>query len=144
MIEDKRKIKEIYKCKYIVSDEALYPLQKWYNQLIDKTVCEITIADVLRMLRQREFIDLAMSMAVDILRENVYSGELYAGELVEKISQVDVSYLASYANDLKNILIVALEENMPYEWSYEGEMEEFKGTAMILLQEVLDQSRKKD
>lgn len=84
MIEDKRKIKEIYKCKYIVSDEALYPLQKWYNQLIDKTVCEITIADVLRMLRQKD------------------------------------------------------------EWSYEGEMEEFKGAAMILLLEVLDQSRKKD
>lgn len=127
----------MYKCEYIVSDETLYPLQKWYNQLMDKTVCEITIADVLRMLRQKEFMDLAMSMALDILQENVYAGELYAGELVEKISQVDVTFLASYANDLKNILIFALEENIPYEWSYEGEKEEFKSAVTTLLKKIV-------
>lgn len=136
MIEGKKKIKEIYKCEYIVSDETLYPLQKWYNQLMDKTVCEITIADVLKMLRQKEFMDLAMSMALDILRENVYAGELYAGELVEIILQVDVTLLASYANDLKNILIIALEENIPYEWSYEGEKEEFKSAVITLLKKL--------
>ena len=35
-MEDTRKIKEIYDCVAIVSDEELYPLQKWYNQLIDE------------------------------------------------------------------------------------------------------------
>lgn len=47
-MKDKRKIKEIYDCAAIVSDEELYPLQKWYNQLIDKTIHEITVPDVLR------------------------------------------------------------------------------------------------
>lgn len=47
-MEDTRKIKEIYDCAAIVSDEELYPLQKWYNQLIDKTIYEITVPDVLR------------------------------------------------------------------------------------------------
>lgn len=55
---DKRKIKEIYNCVAIVSNEELYPLQKWYNQLIEKTIDEITIADVLKMIRQKEFTNL--------------------------------------------------------------------------------------
>ena len=61
---DKRKIKEIYNCVAIVSNEELYPLQKWYNQLIEKTIDEITIADVLKMIRQKEFTNLAMSKAI--------------------------------------------------------------------------------
>lgn len=52
-MEDKRKIKEIYNCMSIASNEELYPLQKWYNQLIEKTIVEITVADVLRMIRQK-------------------------------------------------------------------------------------------
>ena len=37
-MQDKRKIKEIYNCISISSNEELYPLQKWYNQLIEKTI----------------------------------------------------------------------------------------------------------
>ena len=51
-MENTRKIKDIYNCVTIISDEELYPLQKWYNQLIDKTISEITVADVLRMICQ--------------------------------------------------------------------------------------------
>ena len=36
MIDGERKIKELYNCEYITSDKELYPLQKWYNKLIDK------------------------------------------------------------------------------------------------------------
>ena len=53
-MEDKRKIKEIYNGTSIVSNEELYPLQKWYNQLIEKTIAEITVADVLRMIKLRK------------------------------------------------------------------------------------------
>ena len=48
-----KKIKDLFKCEYIVSDGELYPLQKWYNQLIDKTISEVTVADVIRMMRQK-------------------------------------------------------------------------------------------
>ena len=40
----------IYKCDYINSNDELYPIQKWYNQLIDKKSSEIIVADVLRMM----------------------------------------------------------------------------------------------
>lgn len=107
-MEDKRKIKEIYNCMSIASNEELYPLQKWYNQLIEKTIDEITVADVLRMIRQKKFTDLAMSKAINFLREDVFVGELYEGDLLEKVSEMDSSFLISYADDLKNIINNAL------------------------------------
>ena len=72
-MEDTRKIKEIYDCVAIVSDEELYPLQKWYNQLIDKTIPEVTVADVLRMIRQKQFVNLAMSKAIKFyIRKGIF------------------------------------------------------------------------
>ncbi len=79
-MEDTRKIKDIYDCVAIISDKELYPLQKQYNQLIDKTIPEITVADVLRMIRQKQFINFAMSKAIKFLQDNVFTGELYDGE----------------------------------------------------------------
>ncbi len=96
-MEDIRKVKEIYDCVPIISDEELYPLQKWYNQLIDKTIHEITVADVLQMIRQKQFINLAMAKAIEFLKENVFVGELYDGEIFEKISELDSSFLVFYA-----------------------------------------------
>lgn len=125
-MEDKRKIKEVYNCISIVSNEELYPLQKWYNQLIEKTIDEITVADVLRMIRQKELTNLAMSKAINFLQEDVFVGELYEGELFEKVSEMDSSFLISYADDLKNIINNALIKSETRDWTYDGEEEEFK------------------
>ena len=125
-MEDTRKIRDIYDCVTIISDEELYPLQKWYNQLIDKTISEITVADVLRMIRQKQFNNLAMSKAIKFLQDNVFIGESYDGEMLEKISGMDSSFLISYTDDLKNIIKNALEQSVIYEWSYDGEEDEFK------------------
>ena len=137
MIEDKRKIKEIYNCLPIASNEQLYPLQKWYNQLIEKKINEITIADVLRMIRQEEFIKLAMSKAIEFLQKDVFAGELYEGELLEKISEMDESILISYAVDFKKIIKNALLKAERHDWTYVGEDEEFKNMIGVLSQKVI-------
>ena len=124
-MEDTRKIKDIYDCVAIISDEELYPLQKWYNQLINKTLSEITVADVLRMIRQKEFINLAMSKAIKFLQDDVFIGELYEGEMLKKISEMDSSFLMSYTEDLKSITKNALEKSVIHEWLYDGEKDEF-------------------
>ena len=125
-MEDMRKIKDIYDCVDIISQEELYPLQKWYNQLIDKTTFEITVADVIRMIRQKQFISLTMSKAIKFLQDDVFIGEAYDGEMLEKISEMDSSLLISYADDLKNIVQNALDKSVTHEWSYNGEEDEFK------------------
>ncbi len=131
-MEDTRKIKDIYDCVAIISDEELYPLQKWYNQLIDKTIPEITVADVLRMIRQKQFINLAMSKAIKYLKDNVFIGESYDGEMLEKISAMDSSFLIAYTDDLKNITKKALEKSVIHEWSYDGEEDEFKEIVNVI------------
>ena len=134
---DKRKIKEIYNCVAIVSNEELYPLQKWYNQLIEKTIAEITVEDVLRMIRQKEFTNLAVSKAINFLKEDVFVGELYEGELLEKVSEMDSSFLISYADDLKNIIKNALVKSETRDWIYAGEEEESKDMIDTLSKKIM-------
>ena len=136
-MEDKRKIKEIYNCISITSNEELYPLQKWYNQLIEKTIAEITVADVLRMVRQKEFTNLAMSKAISFLQEDVFAGESYEGELLEQVSEMDSSFLICYADDLKNIINNALVKSETRDWTYDGEEEEFKDMIDALSTKVM-------
>lgn len=143
-MEDKRKIKEIYDCAAIVSDEELYPLQKWYNQLIDKTIHEITVPDVLRMIRQKQLIDLAMSKAINLLKDDVFAGESYAGELLEKVSELDGSFLVSYADDLRNIIKNALEKCAIHEWAYAGEEDELKQSLHLIEKKIIRFQVKRD
>ena len=133
-MQDKRKIKEIYNCISISSNEELYPLQKWYNQLIEKTIAEITVEDVLRMIRQKEFTNLAVSKAINFLKEDVFVGE---GELLEKVSEMDSSFLISYADDLKNIIKNALVKSETRDWIYAGEEEEFKDMIDTLSKKIM-------
>ena len=121
-----RKIKEIYGCKQIVSPEPLYPLQEWHNLLIEKTVDEITVADVARMLRQNELVDLALSKAIDFLKQDLFAGELFEGELLETLSEKDAIILNPVADDLKNIVKNAAEKQLRHEWLYDGEEDEFQ------------------
>ena len=137
LMKDNRKIKEIYNCISISSNEELYPLQKWYNQLIEKTIAEITVEDVLRMIRQKEFTNLAVSKAINFLKEDVFVGELYEGELLEKVSEMDSSFLISYADDLKNIIKNALVKSETRDWIYAGEEEEFKDMIDTLSKKIM-------
>lgn len=130
------KIKELYDCEYVTSDEALYPLQEWYNTLIDKTMDDITIADVLRMIRQKMFIKLAMQKAVEILQRNVFAGELYDGQLIDKISEIDSEFFEIDTEKLKLVVKDALDKSEAYEWSYDGEKEEFIEIVKLLAKKI--------
>lgn len=143
-MEDTRKIKEIYDCAAIVSDEELYPLQKWYNQLIDKTIHEITVPDVLRMIRQKQWIDLAMSKAINLLKDDVFAGESYDGELLEKVSELDGSFLVSYADNIRNIIKNALEKCALHEWAYDGEEDELKQSLHLIEKKIIRFQVKRD
>lgn len=101
-------------------------MQKWYNGLIEKTISEIEIADVLRMIRQKQFMDIAIFKAVYYLEKNPFSGELYEGELLEKLSTVNKNEIIKYKNEIITILLDSLEKNKKYEWLEEEEREEFK------------------
>lgn len=135
-MQEEKKIKELYGCNYIVSDEKLYPLQKWYNRLLDKTVSHIDVSDVSRMMRQKEFIDLAISKAINFLKGNVFSGDMYEGEILEKLLEVDNCNLVIYSNELKRILSSALEESEKHEWLCKEEKEDFEKVVRKLISKI--------
>ncbi|SLK17503.1 MULTISPECIES: contact-dependent growth inhibition system immunity protein [unclassified Paenibacillus] len=73
-------IKEIYELyQNIQTEESEYPLDQWYNRLIDKTIDEIELEDVSRMLAQNIFMDLGIKKAVEILKDDPIAGEMYDG-----------------------------------------------------------------
>lgn len=125
-MKTEKKIKDIYGCNYVVPDGELYPLQKWYNQLLDKTVSEIDICDVSRMIRQKKFIDLAILKAINFLQKNLFVGEMYEGEILEKLSELESPVLAVYSDDLRDILSHSLEKSKDHEWLCKEEKEEFE------------------
>lgn len=125
-MKDDKKIKDIYACKYIEGDGELYPLQEWHNKLIDKKISELKILDIIRMIRQNEFIDIAILKGVEYLRENPFIGDMYEGELLEKLSEVETKYLIDYIDEINNILSNALIKNQDYEWIDDNERKEFE------------------
>ncbi|MDD3393473.1 MAG: contact-dependent growth inhibition system immunity protein [Anaerotignum sp.] len=135
-MEYEKKIKVIWKCSYIESETELYPLQKWYNQLIDKKVSEIEISDVLRMIRQNEFIDIAIPKAVEFLKINPFVGEMYEGELLEKVSKLEKSVLIQYIQELRKVLESAFINNKTYEWMDEDERIDFEKVIDIFLKKI--------
>ncbi|WP_092247515.1 contact-dependent growth inhibition system immunity protein [Butyrivibrio sp. INlla21] len=61
------------------------PLELWYNGLINKSIDELSILDISRMLRQGVLLDMAMTKAMDILISNPFEGEIYDGDLLKQV-----------------------------------------------------------
>lgn len=136
---DKKTIKELYNCSYIEENGYIYPLQKWYNELIDKYTSEITVADVLKMIRQKELIDLAISKSIDFLKNNPLAGELYDGELLAKLYTVNNNTLQGCFDEIRDILSKALIQVDTHEWLCEDEKIEFKDLILKFTSRINDQ-----
>ena len=63
---------------------------------------------------------------VEYLRENPFIGDMYEGELLEKLSEVETKYLIDYIDEINNILSNALIKNQDYEWIDDNERKEFE------------------
>lgn len=58
--------------------------------------------------------------------ENSFIGDMYEGELLEKLSEVEIRYLIDYIEEIKDILSFALIKNQDYEWIDDDERKEFE------------------
>lgn len=97
------KIKDIYKCNKADEDDNSSSLVKWYNNVIEKTYNELDIDDVLRMLRQKLFMDMAVNKSLVMLNNDIFIGEYYDGELLEHILKTDKNYLKDNIDDINLI-----------------------------------------
>ncbi|MBR4084494.1 MAG: hypothetical protein IKK33_09475 [Lachnospiraceae bacterium] len=132
---EKKTIKQQFHLEYDTSEE-LFPLQEWYNELLDKEVGELTVFDVLRMLRQNVLPEVALLSAVKWVLEDIYVGDAYDGQLLEALTRVEDRLLKPYVKVLQELLQEAEVLIEDHDWSYEGEQEEF-GEVMKQLSQKL-------
>lgn len=146
---EEKTIKELFNCEYDYCEHdlgeglgrGLFPLQIWYNQLIDKKISEINILDVLRMIRQDMFTEIAVDKCMEYLRLDPFDGELYDGQVIEHLAELDMSYLSKYQNELEDILRKALADDLgfinrygqPNEWDRKGLEEEKKELNEVII-----------
>ena len=121
---DNRKIKDIYGEGEL--EGAEYSLVKWHNDIINKTPDELTTADVARMLRQGEYMDIAMDKAIAMLKADPYAGELYTGELIASLLEVDKGILYDRKTELDMIISEAKKDLNSVPWGYPEEKDEYR------------------
>lgn len=119
------KINEIYRCK-VNKSINMSSLERWYNEVIQKDITKIGISDVLRMFRQNLFIEVAVKRAIEMLKQNPMLGEMYDGELLEKIcSEKIMKYLNEYKLDIADIIEKAEKRLIEYNWLIDKEKLEY-------------------
>ena len=106
-------------------ENAQYPLQIWYNDLLDKTENDLTVFDVVRMIRQRKFIKLAVEIAFRFLNEDPFCGDCYTGELLEKVTGLEHKLIESHREDIINVVSLCESSLQSYEWTDDFEKDDF-------------------
>ncbi|WP_167595055.1 contact-dependent growth inhibition system immunity protein [Clostridium beijerinckii] len=100
-------------------------LDKWYVTLLNKTIEEININDISRMLRQDILIEVAINKSVEILNENPLAGEMYDGQLLELLYSVDINKYKEDIDEVKDILIKIKSNVSSFEWMCDEDFKEY-------------------
>lgn len=98
----------------------------WYNHVIDKTVAELTVADVARCIRQRLFVEEAYELLLAYLLHNPHEGDIYEGELMDKTTEVDDALITKYKATIVEIIDSAEKYINEHEWVCEEDKAEYK------------------
>lgn len=87
----KKKIGEIYGLyQNLEEDNQKYALDRWYSQLIHRTVDEIDLEDITRMISQNILIELGIEKAIEMLFNDPTAGEMYEGQLLELLYSAEI------------------------------------------------------
>ena len=74
-------LREIYEYDLIPDDGLNFPIEEWFNAVMEKTEDKLTVADVSRMLRQKIFSVVAINRAIEMLKDDIFTGEMYEDSL---------------------------------------------------------------
>ncbi|MBC1713216.1 hypothetical protein HB964_10345 [Listeria welshimeri] len=119
-----QKIKDIYHIDDSFSiDNEKY--NKWLKSLFNKTKDEITEKDVYTMLLQQELEDLAIEKAIEFIKIDPLTGEMWDGQLLEQLAGISANKLVAYKEDLQKLIpYIDIQIKEPL-WDFEFEREDF-------------------
>lgn len=134
--DDSKKIKELYNCKPDNIDIKISPLSKWYNELIEKQISEITVNDVEVMLRQNILLELALEKAIEFLNNDVFIGTKCTGEILVSISKINTPLLKKHVKELKKIAQNGIDKSKKWEFIDEEEKQEIQEAINKILEKL--------
>lgn len=102
------------------------PLDKWFYEMVQKNVDELTLKDISRMLRQEVYLDIALPIACKMVLSDPFCGEMYVGEMIELLKRVYISY----PNKKEKIFCTELiqkvqQQSETFDWGSDYEKEEY-------------------
>ncbi|WP_054950855.1 contact-dependent growth inhibition system immunity protein [Numidum massiliense] len=102
-----------------------YALEKWYSTFIEKTVDDIDVNDVYRMIGQNVLIDLGVEKAIQFLKEDPLAGELYDGQFLELLYELDRSVYADKVETLTELTTSIMDNLDDLGWIGEEDAKEY-------------------
>ena len=130
-------LKNKYRLEY---DTSGFPssLIRWYNQVIDKSVGELNVSDVSRMIRQNILPDVAIERAIELFLDNTFDYEMREGDLLELLAVHSTDVMKNNRVQALTSLILKLgDETDSFDWSDEDSRMRFEKNLMILKQALL-------
>jgi len=132
-MNSEKKLKEcISKCDYeeAVKNAPYSALSKWFLEILNKSLKQLSNFDLIRCIRQKVFTKEAV---FEIVQRMMISGTpLYAGfesvEIMEKLSSVETSILIKYRAELIDLIDTMLNTNQIadfVEWVDDEEINEY-------------------
>ena len=102
-------------------------LELWYNELLKKSIRELSILDISRMLRQNVLLPLALSKAMERLIKNPMDGEMYDGDLLKQVVNAMKNHgVAVEKQAAEEFIIITNIEKNAYEWEFEEDKAEYE------------------
>ena len=121
------KIRDLYGIKNEIKGDSLSPLEVWYNEMINKSVDELSIGDISRMLRQNVLFPLAISKAMELLIRNPLDGEMYDGDLLKQVVRaLNNNSVSVDKHAAEEFIKLANMEKETYEWEFEEDKIEYE------------------
>ncbi|EIO9132713.1 hypothetical protein ABZZ32_001956 [Listeria monocytogenes] len=119
-----QKIKDIHHIDdSFSSDNEKY--NKWLKSLLNKTKDEITEKDVYTMLLQQELEDLAIEKAIEFIKIDPLTGEMWDGQFLEQLAGIAADKLVAYKEELQKLIpYIDIQIKEPL-WDFEFEREDF-------------------
>lgn len=101
-------------------------LDKWFYEMIQKKVDELTLKDISRMLRQKIYLDIALPIACEMVLSDPFVGEMYVGEMIELLTRVYISYPNEKEKNFCTELIQKVkQQSESFDWGSVYEKEEY-------------------
>ncbi len=92
-------------------------LIKWYNRLIDKSIDDLDVVDVAKMIRQNILRDIAIDRAIELFLNEPFDGEMQDGDLLALLVSFGPAVTRnSRVQDLISIILKLENEFSDFDW----------------------------